>query len=99
MVRPAWLKWREQGPPTPPAPRASGAAAGYVSTGHEPPGLFRAAVEVAVTPGPFTAEALLRQRLAAGASSSDPWWDQCVLVLVNAALAPIAPGAGIGAER
>jgi hypothetical protein len=80
-------------------PTAFGGAAGYVSTGHEPTGLFRAAVEVAVATGPFTAELLLRQRLAAGASSSDAWWDQCVLALVSAALAPIAPGTGISAER
>ena len=80
-------------------PNAFGSAAAYVASGHEPEGLFRAAVEVAATAGPVVAENQLRIRLAAGHSSSDPWWDEVTLALVKVALTGVAVGAGIDAGR
>ena len=60
-------------------PAAFGTAAGYVVTGHDAIGLFRAAVEVATAVGPAAgpnvAETLLRTRVAAGITYKDRWWD------------------------
>lgn len=80
-------------------PDAFGTAAAYLATGHEPDGYFRAAVEVAAMTTPVNAETIMRRRLAAGASSPDPWWDQCTLALLRVALRPVAVGAGIDVGR
>jgi hypothetical protein len=80
-------------------PNAFGTAAAYVASGHEPEGLFRAAVEVAATAGPIVAETHLRTRLAAGISPRHPWWDEITIAFVNVALDGVAPGTGVGAER
>jgi hypothetical protein len=80
-------------------PNAYGNALTYVATGHEPEGLFRAAVEVAVTAGPAVAEHQLRLRLAAGiAPGAHAWFDQVTIALVRVALAGVAVGAGVAAE-
>ena len=82
-------------------PNAYGNALVYVATGHEPEGLFRAAVEVAATAGPAAAEHQLRLRLAAGMAgdAAHAWFDQVTIAFVRVALAGIAVGAGVPAER
>ena len=80
-------------------PHAYADALTYVQTGHEPEGLFRSAVELAVGSGPVAAENALRTRLAAGASARHGWFDQVIMAGVGVALAGIAPGAGVPAER
>ncbi len=80
-------------------PNAYGNALAYVATGHEPEGLFRAAVEVAVTAGPVMAELQLRLRLIAGiAPGAHAWFDQVTIALVRVALAGVAAGAGVAPE-
>lgn len=80
-------------------PNAFADAVTYVRTGHEPEGLFRAAVEVAVGSGPVAAENALRTRQGAGVSARHGWFDQVIISGVNVALAGIAPGAGVPAEK
>lgn len=76
-------------------PTAYGNALTYVATGHEPEGLFRAAVEVAATAGPVVAETQLRTRLKTGISAKHGWFDQTTIALVQVALNGVAPGAGV----
>lgn len=80
-------------------PNAYGNALTYVATGHEPEGLFRAAVEVAATAGPVVAETQLRARLAAGVSARHPWFDEIIMAGVTVALQGVAPGTGVPAEK
>ncbi|MGH9215139.1 MAG: hypothetical protein ACRDZS_02705 [Acidimicrobiales bacterium] len=79
-------------------PTAFGSALTYVATGHEPTGLFRAAVELAAT-DPLVAERQLRARLAAGVSAARGWWSECTAALVAVALDGVAPGAGVDVGR
>ena len=80
-------------------PNAYGNALTYVATGHEPEGLFRAAVEVASTAGPPVAEAQLRTRLATGVTAGHEWFDEIIVAAITVALAGVAPGSGVGAEK
>jgi len=80
-------------------PTAYANALTYVQTGHEPEGLFRAAVEVAVGPGPVAAENALRARQTAGASARHGWFDQVIMAAVHVALTGVAPGTGVPAEK
>ncbi len=78
-------------------PQAFGTAAAYLAAGHEPEGTMRAAVEVAAT-NPVAAANLLRARLGFGVIS-DPWWDQCVIALVKAALDGVPLGGPVSLTR
>ncbi len=83
-------------------PTAFGDALTYVATGHEPEGVFRAAVEVASTggaTGPVTAETQLRTRLKAGVSPKHGWFDEVTIAGVQVALDGVAPGAGVPVEK
>ncbi len=80
-------------------PNAYGDALTYVATGHEPEGLFRAAVEVAATAGPPVAEAQLRARLAMGVTADHEWFDEIIVAAIGVALAGVAPGSGVPAEK
>jgi hypothetical protein len=80
-------------------PTAYGDALTYVATGHEPEGLFRAAVEVAATAGPVVAETQLRTRLKTGISAKHGWYDQTTIALVQVALDGVAAGAGVSVEK
>jgi hypothetical protein len=80
-------------------PHAYGDALTYVATGHEPEGLFRAAVEVAATAGPPTAEAQLRTRLTMGVTAGHAWFDEIIVAGIGVALDGVAAGAGVPAEK
>lgn len=80
-------------------PNAYGNALTYVATGHEPEGLFRAAVELAATAGPPVAEAQLRTRLATGVTAGHAWFDEIIVAAITVALSGVAPGSGVPAER
>ena len=80
-------------------PNAYGDALTYVATGHEPEGLFRAAVEVAATAGPPVAEAQLRTRLATGVTAGHEWFDEIIVAGITVALDGVAPGPGVPARR
>ena len=70
-----------------------------MATGHEPEGLFRAAVEVAATAGPVVAETQLRIRLKKGITPGYGWFDQTTIALVLVALDGVAAGAGVPVEK
>ncbi len=80
-------------------PNAYGNALTYVATGHEPEGLFRAAVELAATAGPAVAETQLRTRLATGVTAGHEWFDEIIVAGITVALAGVAPGTGVPAEK
>jgi hypothetical protein len=80
-------------------PTAYGDALTYVATGHEPEGLFRAAVEVAATAGPAVAEAQLRTRLATGVTAGHAWFDEIIVAAITVALQGVALGTGVPAEK
>jgi hypothetical protein len=80
-------------------PNAYGDALTYVATGHEPEGLFRAAVEVAATAGPPAAEAQLRTRLTMGVTAGHEWFDEIIVAAINVALTGVALGSGVPAEK
>ena len=80
-------------------PSAFADANTYIATGHEPEGVMRAVVEVISTADGVVAETQLRARLAAGHSSSDPWWDEMTIATVTVALDGVAPGAGVTHDR
>lgn len=78
-------------------PNAYGSASSYASSGREPEGVLRAAVEVGA--GSVAAgETVLRTRLAMAPVAGD-WWDACTRLLVSIALSPVAPGAGLDLVR
>jgi hypothetical protein len=77
-------------------PNAFGSAQSYASSGREPEGVFRAAVQVAAT-NTVTAETLLRARFAMPAVPTD-WYDVVTRMLVALAL-PAVPGGGVNIER
>jgi len=79
-------------------PAAFSSALAYVPVGHEPEGVMVAAVEVAASHGAVATEMLLRARLGA-AGTTDPWWDECTLLMVNLALDGVAFGAGVDIAR
>ena len=76
-------------------PNAYGNALTYVATGHEPEGLFRAAVEVAATAGEPAAEAQLRTRLTMGVTAGHEWFDEIIVAGIGVALDGVALGAGV----
>ena len=79
-------------------PNAFGTASSYTSSGHEPEGVLRAAVEVGAV-NRVTAETLLRTRLAMAAVPND-WYDIITRLLVGLALPPVAvPPAGVDLQR
>jgi hypothetical protein len=80
-------------------PAAYGNALTYVATGHEPEGLFRAAVELAATATPAVAETQLRTRLATGVTAGHEWFDEIIVAGINVALAGVAPGSGVPAAK
>ena len=80
-------------------PNAYGNALTYVATGHEPEGLFRAAVEVAATAGRPVAEAQLRTRLATGVTRRARVVRRDHRGRDHVALAGVAPGSGVPAEK
>jgi hypothetical protein len=80
-------------------PNAYGDALTYVATGHEPDGLFRAAVEVAATAGPPVAEAQLRTRLATGVTAGHEWFDEIIVAGIKVAVDGIALGSGVPVEK
>jgi hypothetical protein len=78
-------------------PNAFGGASTYASTGVEPEGVLRAAVEVGAT-NTVTAENVLRTRLAMAASGG--WYDTVTRLLVGLALPPAAvPPTGVNLAR
>ncbi|MFN2168714.1 MAG: hypothetical protein ACK2U9_20970, partial [Anaerolineae bacterium] len=76
-------------------PNAFGSASTYASTGREPEGVLRAAVEVGAT-SLTTAETLLRARLAMAATGG--WYDTITRMLVGLAL-PAVSGSGVNLQR
>lgn len=79
-------------------PAAFADALTYVATGHEPTGLFRAAVEVAAA-DPKNAETQLRNRLLLGVTPDHLWFDDVIVAAIRVALAGVAPGSGVPAEK
>jgi hypothetical protein len=78
-------------------PNAFGGASTYASTGVEPEGVLRAALEVGAN-NAVTAETLLRSRLAMAASGG--WYDTVTRLLVRLALPPVAaPPTGVNLTR
>jgi hypothetical protein len=77
-------------------PHAFGPASTYASSGVEPAGVLRAAVEVGAT-NPVTAETLLRTRLALPATAG--WYDTITRMMVSLALPPAAvPPTGVNLQ-
>jgi hypothetical protein len=77
-------------------PNAFGGAAAYVASGHEPEGLMRAAVELAVT-DPVVAANTLRTRL--GQPVTAGWYDEATLAMVRISLEGVGVGAGVDLVR
>jgi hypothetical protein len=80
-------------------PAAYADALTYVATGHEPEGLFRAAVEIAANPaqGPKVAFHQLDLRKAMGITADHQWFDDVVMAGVTVALKQGSPAAGVPA--
>jgi hypothetical protein len=77
-------------------PNAFGSANAYASSGREPEGVLRAAVEVGAV-NVVTAETLLRTRLLMPPVPTD-WYDTVTRFMVRIAL-PVAVGGGVNLER
>jgi hypothetical protein len=77
-------------------PNAFGSANTYASSGREPEGVLRAAVEVGAV-NVITAETLLRTRLGMAAVPAD-WYDTVTRIMVRIAL-PVAVGGGVNLQR
>lgn len=78
-------------------PDAYGSALAYLATGHDPIGVFRAAVEVAATAGPVVAEMQLRVRGKRAVTAE--WWDETTLSLVATALHGVGFASGVDIMR